>query len=133
MTPTTPYLIRAIFDWVVDNDMTPHVLVDANSEGVQVPTQYVENGVIILNVSPTAVRDLELGNDAIEFNARFAGAPYSISVPVAAVKAIYARENGQGIVLSEHKEQGEVGSAEPQKAAGEEAPARQVPHLTIVE
>lgn len=133
MTPTTPYLIRAIFDWVVDNDMTPHVLVAAHSEGVQVPTQYAENGVIILNVSPTAVRDLELGNDAIEFKARFAGTPYSISVPIAAVKAIYARENGQGIVLSEHKEPGEVGTAEPQKVAGEEALVRPAPHLTIVE
>ncbi|MGR8918266.1 MAG: ClpXP protease specificity-enhancing factor [Gammaproteobacteria bacterium] len=115
MTSTRPYLLRAIYEWIVDNDMTPHLLVEAG-EGVEVPMQYVENGVIVLNVSPTAVRDLELGNEYVSFNARFAGTPHDILVPIDAVQAIYARENGHGIFLGE-------GAGDPGEVAGEAAPA----------
>ena len=101
MNSTQPYLIRAIYDWIVDNQQTPHLLVEVTSDQVQVPRQYVEDGLIVLNVSPNAVRDLELGNDVIRFSARFGGVPQSISVPVDAVQAVYARENGQGISLVE--------------------------------
>lgn len=136
MSPTRPYLIRAMYDWIVDNRCTPHLLVDAAFEGVSVPRQYVENGVIVLNMAPSAVRDLELGNELISFSARFAGTPQDIRVPVPAVQAIYARENGQGIFLGEtdaaesKQAQTETG-AEP-KGAETERKGGKPPHLTIV-
>ncbi len=101
MTSSRPYLIRAMYDWIVDNGMTPHLLVDAEREGVIVPRQYVENGRIILNIAPSAVASLSLGNERIEFNARFGGAPMKVDLPVEAVMAIYVRENGQGMMFSE--------------------------------
>ncbi len=101
MTPNRPYLIRALYDWLVDNGMTPHLLVDANSEGVVVPTQFVQEGRIVLNISPTAVQRLNLGNDLISFSARFEGAPWQVSFPPHAVVGIYARENGRGMLFPE--------------------------------
>lgn len=96
MIPTTPYLIRAIHDWCSDQGFTPYLLVDASVAGVEVPRHLVENNAIVLNIQASAVRDLELGNDWILFNARFSGQAMNISIPVSAVRAIYARENGQG-------------------------------------
>ena len=96
MIPTTPYLIRAIYDWCEDQGFTPHLLVDTSVEGVEVPWQLVENDAIVLNVQASAVRGLELGNEWIVFNARFSGKGMDITVPVDAVRAIFARENGQG-------------------------------------
>lgn len=133
MTSTRPYLIRAMYDWIVDNGCTPHLLVDATHAGVAVPQQYVENGVIVLNVTPSAVRGLELGNEQIAFSARFAGTPHEIRVPIAAVQAIYARENGQGIFLGETDGNAKGSDATP--AASSSAPAGKTgkpPHLTIV-
>ncbi|MBD3670910.1 MAG: ClpXP protease specificity-enhancing factor [Gammaproteobacteria bacterium] len=101
MTSSRPYLIRALYEWVLDNSMTPHILVNAELEDVQVPTQFVENGKIVLNVSPESVIKLELGNDLISFNARFSGTPMDVFIPVHAVIALYARENGQGMVFAE--------------------------------
>lgn len=101
MIPRRPYLIRAMHEWMVDNGETPHLLVDAEQDGVQVPGDYVQNGKIILNVSPTAVRGLSLANDGVFFNARFGGQPMEIFVPVAAVLAIYARESGQGMLFND--------------------------------
>lgn len=101
MSPSQPYLIRAIYEWIVDNDLTPYVLVNAESEQARVPRQYIENGKIVLNLGPIAVNDLELGNDYISFNARFGGKAMDISFPVSAVLAIYAKENGQGMVFNE--------------------------------
>lgn len=99
MTSNRPYLIRALYDWLVDNDLTPYLLVDAERESVQVPSRYVEEGRIVLNVSPTAVRDLTLGNDLIAFEARFGGNAFSISLPPDAVLGVYARENGKGMLF----------------------------------
>jgi len=96
MIPTTPYLIRAIYDWCSDQGFTPHLLVDTSIEGVVVPHQLVENDSIVLNIQSTAVRSLELGNEWVLFNARFSGKPMDVSVPVGAVRAIFARENGLG-------------------------------------
>ena len=104
LSSSLPYLLRAMHEWIVDNGMTPHLLVDANAEGVTVPTEHVENGNIVLNAGPTAVRDLNLGNDWISFSARFSGTPFDIFVPVAAIEAIYARENGQGMYFGEPAE-----------------------------
>jgi len=101
MTSTRPYLLRALYQWIVDNDMTPYLLVDAEHKDVNVPSQYIEDGRIVMNISPSAVRELDLGNTGVLFSARFSGKPFAVSVPMAAVKAIYAQENGRGMVFSE--------------------------------
>ena len=99
MTSSKPYLIRALYDWMVDNGCTPHLLVEVKDERVRVPTQYVKDGSIVLNIAPGAVRDLLLGNDTISFNARFGGVAHEVIFPVSAARMIYARENGQGMSL----------------------------------
>jgi stringent starvation protein B len=99
MTPLKPYLIRAIYEWIVDNDCTPYLLVDATHKKAVVPTQYIEDGRIILNIRPAAVDNLFLGNDEIEFNARFSGKPMHILAPMKSVLAIYAKESGKGMVF----------------------------------
>lgn len=99
MTARRPYMLRAFYDWLVDNDLTPHLVVDATMPGVRVPVEFIQDGQIILNIAPRAVGNLELGNDAITFHARFSGRPHSVIVPVYAVQAIYARENGTGTMF----------------------------------
>ncbi len=99
MTARRPYMLRAFYDWLVDNDLTPHLVVDATMPGVRVPVEFIQDGQIILNIAPRAVGNLELGNDAITFHARFSGRPHSVIVPVYAVHAIYARENGAGTMF----------------------------------
>lgn len=99
MTPRRPYMLRAFYDWLVDNDLTPHLVVAATLPGVRVPMEFVQDGQIILNIAPRAVGNLELGNEAITFNARFSGKPHSVIVPLYAVQAIYARENGAGTMF----------------------------------
>ncbi len=106
MTSTNPYLIRALYDWLVDNGCTPHLLVETKDERVRVPTHYVKDGTIVLNVAPGAVRDLLLGNDFISFNARFGGVVHDVIFPVSAARMIYARENGQGMSLPEEPDAG---------------------------
>lgn len=101
MTSSRPYLLRAIYDWIVDNAMTPYLLVNAEHPGCEVPLQYVENGRIVFNINPAATNSLHFGNDFVLFDARFGGVPFSVSVPVMAVEAIYARENGRGMVFNE--------------------------------
>ena len=100
MTPNRPYLLRAIFEWLVDNQCTPHLVVFAKAAGVSVPQQHVDKeGQIILNIAPSAVKDLFITNEAVTFSARFSGIVHSIYVPCGAVLGIYARENGQGMVF----------------------------------
>ena len=99
MKSSRPYLLRALYDWIVDNGCTPHVLIDAHAPGVEVPQQYVKDGQIVLNVSPGAVANLLISNDTISFRGRFAGIAMDIIAPIAAVSGIYARENGQGMVF----------------------------------
>ena len=101
MNSSRPYLLRAIHQWIVDNDCTPHLLVNAWAPGVQVPMDYVENDKIVLNVGPSAAHRLELGDDAVTFDARFGGQPMSVVAPIGAILAIYARENGQGMLFTE--------------------------------
>jgi stringent starvation protein B len=96
-----PYLLRAMHEWISDSNQTPHIVVDASMEGVEVPRQYVQGGKIILNVSSNATSMLSLGNDTVRFRARFGAATYDVSVPVVAVLGIYARETGQGMIFSE--------------------------------
>ena len=99
MSSSRPYLIRALHDWIIDNSMTPYLLVDVSVEGIEVPMQHVEDGKIILNISPTAVTELQLGNELIGFTARFDGRPFNVFVPIHAVMAIYAQESGQGMAF----------------------------------
>ena len=103
MTSLKPYLIRAIYDWVVDNHMTPYLLVNAEAKEAVVPSQFVQEGKIVLNLRPEAIQALHLGDDRIEFNARFGGAPMHVMFPVAAVLAVYAKENGKGMVFDEEE------------------------------
>ena len=109
MTSHRPYLLRALYEWIADNDLTPHLLVDATRPNVLVPMHAVKDGRIVLNVAQRAVAGLEMGNDVIRFSARFGGVSHAVSVPVSAVLAIYARENGQGHALpaEDEAEEGE--------------------------
>ena len=101
MTSNRPYLIRSIYDWIVDNDLTPYLLVNANFPGVEVPQEHVNNGRIVLNISPKACRGLHLENDRILFTARFSGVATQIFLDPSAVIAIYAKENGRGMEFGE--------------------------------
>lgn len=107
MISSRPYLIRAIYDWIVDSGLTPYMLVSAQVADVTVPTQYIQDGKIILNVSPSAVRGLELTNEWVMFSARFSGVSMEVSLPPQAVLAIYAKENGRGMVFSEEDDVGD--------------------------
>lgn len=100
MTSSRPYMIRALFEWISDNEFTPYLLVNAEAEGVHVPVQYVRDGRILLNISMAAVNDLHLGNDCVTFGARFGGVATEVYLPVDAIMAIYARENGQGMMFN---------------------------------
>ena len=99
MTSTRPYLIRGIYDWIIDNRCTPYLLVDASAQGVRVPRQAIKEGQVLLNIAPHAIDRLDLGLDEVRFNARFSGVSQSIVAPVAAILAIYAQENGQGMMF----------------------------------
>lgn len=127
MTSSRPYLIRAIHEWIVNNEYTPYVLVNAIEDGVVVPQQHVENDKIILNLGPTAIQSLHLGNDLIEFEARFSGTAMIVSVPPVAVMAIYARENGQGMIF----EKEEPGSNPPSRSSKSTRPKPR-PNLRVV-
>lgn len=116
MTSTKPYLIRALYEWILDNGLTPHLLVDVADERVKVPMQFVKDGSIVLNLSPTAVRDLSLGNEFVSFSARFGGVAHSIVFPVAAANMIFARENGRGMTFPDEEE------ATAQSPAPDDAP-----------
>ncbi len=110
--------MRAFNEWILDNDCTPYIVVDAGVQGVQVPTEHVANGQIVLNISPGAVKNLVVGNGALEFSARFGGVPMQVFVPLQAVMAIYARENGEGMVFGS-----EPGSPDPDGQAPEAEPS----------
>jgi len=104
MNSSRPYLIRAINEWIVDNALTPYLLVNAEVEGVDVPRRHVESGKIVLNINPQAISNLHIANDHIEFSARFGGTPMLVYIPMAAVLAIYAKENGRGMMFNEEED-----------------------------
>ena len=99
MNSSRPYLLRALYEWIVDNGCTPHIIVDATVSGVDVPSQYVKDGQIVLNLSPSAVIELQLGDDSVSFNGRFGGRPTDVFIPISAVLGVYARANGQGMAF----------------------------------
>ncbi|WP_020564980.1 ClpXP protease specificity-enhancing factor [Methylosarcina fibrata] len=125
MTPLKPYLIRSLYEWIVDNRLTPHLLVNAEDNNAVLPLQFAENGKIILNIRPEAVDALSLGNEAIEFNARFSGKAMHLVVPVPAVLAIYAKENGKGMIFDPEDDSGPEGDSTPKKPS-------EKPNLRIV-
>jgi stringent starvation protein B len=116
MTPLKLYLLRAVYDWSVEQGWTPHVIVDATASGVQIPPAHVQDGKIVLNIHPRAVGRFELTERALSFSARFGGRPFEIEAPLAAIRAVYAKENGQGIAFPETEEPGPSG---PEQPAGE--------------
>ena len=143
MTSQRPYLMRALYEWIADNGMTPHVLVDARVPGVRVPAHAVQDGRIVLNIAERAVGRLELGNDAVRFSARFGGVSQNVVVPLSAVIAIYARETGQGMALPEEPRPGDddmdADATALQEASGQPEPPDDPPqpparggHLRIV-
>ncbi len=96
-----PYLLRAFYNWIIDSECTPHIIVDATQPCVEVPQQYVEDGKIVLNIAPQSVMQFSMDDDAVAFNARFAGQPMQVYVPLYAIEGIYARENGAGTIFPE--------------------------------
>ena len=110
LPPTRPYLARAIYEWICDNQLTPYLLVDATQSYVKVPTQHIKDGQIVLNIVPHAVHQFQMDNDAIFFSARFGGVPQEIYVPMSAVLGIYSRENGQGLFFDPKEYDGQTSS-----------------------
>ncbi len=146
MTPNRPYLLRAFYEWIVDNNLTPYLVVDATMPAVKVPTQHIQNGQIVLNINPSAVGNLLIGNDAVTFSARFGGSPFALYIPQRAVLAIYARENGAGTMftpeedeewLEDEFEEAEldavqaVSTENPEPAPDDDKP-KKVSHLRVV-
>lgn len=134
MTSHRPYLLRALYEWIADNGMTPHLLVDATRPMVQVPLHAVKDGKIVLNIAERAVTRLDMSNETISFSARFGGVSHSVSVPVGAVLAIYARETGQGMALPDdalsNEDQDQLDRAEDADSASP-APLSAVPSSPV--
>lgn len=126
LTSNRPYLVRAFYEWLLDNSQTPYLLVDVAGSNVEVPQQFVEDGHITLNIAPSAVHNLELGNEFISFNARFGGRPMDVLFPVASVLGIYAQESGGGMLFPDDESPGD-GDLEP-----EAGPPRGRPSLKVV-
>ena len=126
--PTKPYALRALFEWCVDNGYTPHLAVKVDSRA-QVPPEYVKGGEITLNISPNAVHKLQMGNELIEFSARFGGVARQISVPVANVYALYARETGHGMTFD--VEGAATGAKAPLQSKAEAEPAGTKPPAAL--
>lgn len=133
MTPNMPYLLRAFYEWLLDNDLTPHIVIDAMVEGTLVPQEHVKDGQIVLNISPTACSHLQIGNVDVTFEARFGGVPQSLVVPCKAIQAIYARENGAGTVFTHEENDEETHSEATSRPAPEPSkPAKKGSHLKVV-
>ncbi|MEI2795931.1 ClpXP protease specificity-enhancing factor [Pseudoxanthomonas sp. F11] len=123
MTSHRPYLLRALNEWIADNGMTPHLLVDATQAGVQVPASAVKEGKVVLNIAERAVVRLMIDNDAVSFTARFGGVSQPVYVPISAVLAIYSRETGQGMALPEDV----THDADTGEESGDDAPTTDIP------
>ncbi len=136
MTSSRPYILRAIYDWIVDNGLTPYILVNAEAPGAQVPERHVEHGRIVLNIAPRAVSAWQQDLTRIFFSARFGGVSQNVSIPIAAVLAIYAKENGKGMVF-EKEEHGSPPPASPPSPPSPPSPSSEAgkkrrPHLQVI-
>lgn len=131
--PKRPYLLRAMHEWMIDNHLTPHIVVDAMAPDVVVPQQHVAEGKIILNISYSATDGLDLNCDPLFFKTRFSGVSYDIAVPVMAVLGIYAHETGQGMIFTEEESAPVATDTEDQsRDASDDTPAKGPPNLKIV-
>lgn len=132
MTSNQPYLLRAFYDWIVDNGLTPYVVVNANDKGVDVPREFVQNGQIVLNISPGACVNLHMDIESLSFQARFGGTPRVLSMPCHSISAIYAKENGAGTVFvnesTESFEAQEPLSSEPDQSSLESVDSSDAEH-----
>ncbi len=129
---TRPYLIRAIHQWAVDNNLTPHILVDASAAGAKLPVGYARDGRVTLNIHPQAVRNLELGNEWLLFSARFGGNSVSVEIPAAAVLAVYVRETGRGIFFQGEDEMASAVDDQPPPSPDKPPPQKKGPRLKVV-
>ncbi|GAB4170021.1 MAG: ClpXP protease specificity-enhancing factor [Wenzhouxiangellaceae bacterium] len=131
MSSSRPYLLRALYEWIVDNGLTPQILIDAQADQVQLPPHLASEAQVVLNISPTAVRDLAIDNEFLSFVARFSGVSHGVLVPIDAVQAIYARENGHGMMFQEtgpHRpDPDDCGPEKPRTGA-----ATRSPHLKVI-
>jgi len=139
MTSNRPYLLRALYDWICDNHLTPYLLVDATGDDLNIPHEFVEDGKIVLNISPSAVRDLDLSNDYINFKARFSGKSMNVYFPNESVQAIYAKENGRGMIFPEEDQEvaegdDSVSNSEPEQVVEkkEEKKKKDRSHLKVI-
>src|SRR5690625_330955 len=105
MLSSRPYLLSGVNEWIIDSGLTPHLLVDAGHPGLQVPPTSIRDVRVVLNISPTAVRDLIIDNELVTFVARFGGVSQAITIPMPAVMAVYARENGRGMMFADEDDQ----------------------------
>ena len=132
MSSSRSYLVRALYEWIVDNDCTPYLLVDAHIQGVEVPQEHVNrDGQIVLNIAPSAVRDLLVANEGLSFSARFGGIPMNIYVPTPGILGIYARENGQGMIFEPEPSLPSATSEEPTSSS--EASSKPKPSVSVVD
>jgi stringent starvation protein B len=122
MRPQRPYLLRAFYDWLLDSQLTPHIVVNANYYDVEVPLEFVRDGQIILNIAPQAVSHFEMTMEAVSFNARFGGVPRQVYVPMGALLAIYARENGAGTMFQPEEFYDEPEADQEPEVSAEEKP-----------
>jgi stringent starvation protein B len=126
MTSNRPYLVRALYQWISDNGLTPYLLVDAAIDEVRVPPGAAKDGRVVLNIAARAVTKFEISNESVHFHARFSGVSQAVYVPMTAVLAVYAQENGQGMMFSADSSPTDPPPAPPP----EEAPKR--PHLRVI-
>ncbi len=113
MTPSKPYLVRALYQWILDNETTPYILVDTSDEAVQIPQGIANDGKVVLNIAPAAVQDLDIANERIVFSARFGGVAQQVYCPMSSLLAIYARENGEGMMFPLDEREGSDDPGEP--------------------
>jgi stringent starvation protein B len=130
MTPSKPYLIRGLYQWLLDNQMTPYILADTGSGEVLVPKGVENDGKVVLNLAPSAIQNLEMTNDFISFSARFNGVAEDVYCPMPSILAIYARENGKGMMFSTEAEESQDQGAEVNDSEKTKKPSR--PGLKIV-
>lgn len=143
MKSQRPYLLRALYEWIVDSDEVPHLLVDATIDGVEVPKEHVHDGQIVLNVGPNAVKDLHIGEEYLMFGSRFGGRHFDIVLPMVAIRAIYCKDSGEGMVFPEeasvqtttqHTMKGAAGrgAEDADGSAGEDPDSDGTPNLRLV-
>ena len=129
LTPARPYMVRAIFEWLEDNNLTPHIMVDTTQPNVTVPVEYVQDGRIVLNIASRATGNLVINNDFINFHARFGGVSQELWVPMQAVMGIYARENSQGMFFDpteyDNAPQSEINASQPAESTEVQRPKRE--------